>query len=152
MRVMAGMVALLLLAGGLASAQDKKTPPKLDGTYVIVNLEQKGEKIPADLIDKIPEADRTLILKGDMLIPPKMGKDDKITLKLDPSKTPAHITTTETKAGGKTETSYGIYKTEGDMLIICMVDNGKEEDRPKEFKTSKDSKAMLMTLKKLKDK
>ncbi len=38
MRAMVGMMAVLLAAGGLAQAQDKKDPPKLDGTYVIVNL------------------------------------------------------------------------------------------------------------------
>jgi len=151
MRAMLGMAAVFLAAGGLATAQDKKDPPKLDGSYLIVALEMGGEKLPADLIDKAPEADRTISIKGDKLIANKSGKEDSITIKLDPSKTPAQITTTENK-NGKTETSYGIYKLDGDTLVICMVEGGKEADRPKEFKTSKESKAILMTLKKKKDK
>ena len=44
----------------------------------------------------------------------------------------------------------GIFKLEGDTLTICMAEaeNGKEDDRPKEFKTSKDGKAVMMKLKK----
>jgi uncharacterized protein (TIGR03067 family) len=151
MRAMLGMAAVLLAAGGLATAQDKKDAPKLDGTYLIVAMEVGGEKFPADLIDKAPEADRTVTIKGDKLIANKSGKEDSITIKLDSSKTPAQITTTEMK-NGKAETSYGIYKVDGDTLTICMVEGGKEADRPKEFKTSKESKSILMTLKKKKDK
>ena len=55
-------------------------------------------------------------------------------------------------AGGKGETTVGIYKVEGDTLTICMVESDKEADRPKEFKTSKDSKAMILTLQRVKGK
>lgn len=148
MRALLGVMAGLLVAAAVANGQEKKDLPKLDGTYLIVGLEVNGDKLSAELFDKSPEADRTIVIKGDKLIASKGGKDDTITFKLDPTKTPAHITTTETKPDGKTETSYGIYKVEGDTLVICIIDNGKEADRPKEFKTSKDSKAMILTLKK----
>jgi uncharacterized protein (TIGR03067 family) len=152
MRTIAGLVLGLLVAGTAADGQDKKDPPKLEGTYIIVGLEAGGEKLPAELFEKAPEADRTIVIKGDKLIATKGGKEDAIEFKTDTSKTPAHITTTEKKPDGKTETSYGIFKVDGDTLIICMVESGKEADRPKEFKTTKDNKAMLMTLKKKKDK
>jgi len=42
---------------------------------------------------------------------------------------------------------FGIYKVDGDKLIICFIQSDKKDDRPKEFKTTADSKAMLMTLK-----
>jgi uncharacterized protein (TIGR03067 family) len=148
MRALLGVVAGLWAAGGLAAGQEKKDAPKLDGTYLIVGLEAGGEKFPAELFDKAPEATRTIVIKGDKLIAKKDGKEEAITFKTDTSKTPAHINATETKPDGKTETSYGIYKLENGVLTICMVEGGKEADRPKEFKTTKESKTILMTLKK----
>ena len=50
-------------------------------------------------------------------------------------------------SNGKSETIYGIYKIEGDTLTICFNESEKPEDRPKEFKTSKDDRARLLTLK-----
>ena len=53
---------------------------------------------------------------------------------------------TETKGNGKAETTYGIYKLEGETLTICGEIEGKLEDRPKEFKSG--AKNVIMTLKK----
>jgi uncharacterized protein (TIGR03067 family) len=148
MRPVLGM--LVVLAAGVGFAQDKKDdkkPAKLDGKYVIVGMEFGGEKIPAEFLDKAPEADRTIVIKGNQAIATKGGKEDPATFKLDDSKKPAHITFTSKKAGGKEETVYGIYKLDGDTLTICAVE-GKEADRPKEFKTEKGSMAIMMTLKK----
>ena len=148
MRFAIGMA--VVFAAGVALAQDAKDgkkAAKLEGTYVIVSLEMGGEKIPDELFSKAPEADRTIRITADKLISSKKGKDDSVAYKVDASKSPAHITTTEAK-GGKTETSYGIYKLDGDTLTICMVESEKAEDRPKEFKSAKDSKVMILTLKK----
>ena len=151
-------VAVLMLAVG-CSKKDSTTggggggrgggggvPP--DGTYVIVALERSGAPAPAEKFTKESEHERTIRIAGDKLIATKGGKDDSVAVKWDPSQNPGHVTVTEIKPNGKTETTYGIYKMEGDNLIVCMVVSDKEEDRPKEFKTSKDSKATLMTLKK----
>jgi uncharacterized protein (TIGR03067 family) len=141
---------VVVLAASVGFAQDKKDdkkPAKLDGKYLLVGIEINGEKLPAEFFDKTPEADRTVVIKDDKLLVTRGKKEQSITLKLDPSKKPAHITTTETK-DGKTETMIGIYKLEGDTLTICGVDNGKDEDRPREFKTEKGSKVMMLTLKK----
>ena len=45
---------------------------------------------------------------------------------------------------------YGIFKVEGDKLTICMIESDKAADRPKEFKTSKEGKAISMILEKKK--
>jgi uncharacterized protein (TIGR03067 family) len=119
-----------------------------EGTFVIVGMEMGGEPMPAEAFAKSPEADRTIKIGGGKMTATKGGKEDSMAITFDPSKKPAHVTTTETKPDGKTETSHGIYKMEGDTLVICMAEGGKEEDRPKEFKTTKGGKEMLMTLKK----
>jgi uncharacterized protein (TIGR03067 family) len=132
----------------VAGNDDKKALPSLDGTYLMIGVEKGGEKLPGESISMLPEDFRTYILKGDKLIPPAMGAGkEPVAAKLDPSKTPAHFTTTE-KKDGKIETMVGIYKLEGDILTICMVPSDKEEDRPKEFKSAKDSKTIIITLKK----
>jgi uncharacterized protein (TIGR03067 family) len=131
--------------GGGTGVSGANAPP--EGAYVMTGAEAMGEKMD-EMVTKMPEAERTIKFSGDKMTVMENKKEKTMTVKFDPSKTPAHITTTESEKG-KTETTYGIYKTEGDTLTICMVQDGKgEEDRPKEFKTSKDSKAMIMTLKK----
>lgn len=145
-------VAVLALTVGCnkkdsASGGSGGVPP--DGTYVIVAMEMRGEVLPEAKFTKESEPDRTIKLAGGKLVATKGGKDDSITVTWDSSKNPGHVTFSETKPGGKTENNYGIYKIEGDTLTICMADEGKTEaDRPKEFKTSKEAKTMMMTLKK----
>jgi hypothetical protein len=41
---------------------------------------------------------------------------------------------------------YGIYRLEGDTLTVCLAEPNAE--RPKEFKTSEESKTTMLTLKK----
>lgn len=137
-----GLVAVVFGVAGCNKADN------LDGTYVIVGMERRGEKAPEAVFTKESEADRTIKIAGDKLIATKGGKDDTITVKYDSSKNPKHITTTESKPNGKTETMYGIYKLEGDTLTVCVVESDKESDRPTEFKTTKEGKTMMMTLKK----
>jgi uncharacterized protein (TIGR03067 family) len=149
MRQALGVV--VLFAAGLGLAQDDKKggakAGKIEGTYLIVGFEGGGQKAPAEFFEKAPEAERTVKITTDKLISSGKKKEDSVAYTIDPSKSPAHITTTETE-GGKSVTSYGIYKLEGDTLTICMIESQKAEDRPKEFKTVKGGKAIMMTLKK----
>jgi len=148
MRAAFGMVVVLTASIGFADdKKDDKKPAKLDGKYLITAVEIGGEKFPDDLITKGSDAERTIVIKGDQIIASKGGKDDPATIKLDASKTPAHIDVTSKKGDGKDEKMYGIYKLDGDTLTICMVE-GKPEDRPKEFKTEKGGMAIMLTLKK----
>ncbi|MBA4067660.1 MAG: hypothetical protein C0501_28940 [Isosphaera sp.] len=148
MRTLFGFGMAVALAAG-ANGQDKKAE-KLDGSWLIVGMEKGGEKLPDEFFKKAPEKERTVRIAGDKMIAMKGDKEDAIAVKFDPTKTPMQMTATETKPGGKGETTVGIYKVEGDTLTICMVESDKEADRPKEFKTGKDSKAMILVLKRQK--
>jgi uncharacterized protein (TIGR03067 family) len=149
MRRVIGLVSLLFAAATIeARTDDKKAVPSLDGTYLIIGMEENGEKAPSDYFTKQPEADRTIVIKGDKLTAMRKGKEKSpLALKLDASKNPAEITMTDS-IGDKPKTTFGIYTLEGDTLTICLVESDKAADRPKEFKTSKDSKAMILVLKK----
>lgn len=117
----------------------------IEGGWTLVSIEVAGKKSPAPA--EKPEENKIKATK-DKLIATKGGKEDPISYKLDPSKSPFEIDLTETKADGKSETMYGIYRLEGDTLTICAAPSDKPADRPKEFKTAPGSPAMIMTLKK----
>jgi uncharacterized protein (TIGR03067 family) len=143
---------LVLLAGGalaLAGGCGKtSTYPTPDGSYVIMAAEADGQ--PEGSYANRSESDRTITFSGNTMTRTRGDTEISIDVTYDATKTPAHITMTENKPGGRVESTYGIYKIDGDTLTICMkgVGEGKEVDRPKEFKTVKGGKEFLMTLRK----
>lgn len=136
------MFALALGCG----KKDKPITTGLEGGWTLVSIEHRGEKMTpsADL----PAAERRFQATTDKLVSSKGGKEETITYKLDTSKTPNEIDLTQTKGNGKTETLYGIFNLEGDTLTICAVPSNDPAKRPKEFTTTDDNGAMIMTLKK----
>ena len=139
-----GLVAL----GGAARADDdanKKALKDLEGTYLLIGLEGKAVKLTEEQCSKIPEAERKLVIKGDQIVSYFGGKEDPATAKLDASQKPGHIDLTSNK-GGKTDVSYGIYKFDNGVLVMCALEKGEAKDRPKDFKA--DDKTIMMTLKK----
>jgi uncharacterized protein (TIGR03067 family) len=149
MKTLFGLLALVIGTGAVSARDDDKDElKKLEGTYLIVGMERGGEKMPAGTLEKAPKEARTITIKGNKMSMARGKSEESITLKIDASKTPHEITTTETKPNGKSETMYGIYKLKGDTLTICGIDSEKPSERPKEFKTAKGSNAMIMILKK----
>jgi uncharacterized protein (TIGR03067 family) len=129
--------ALVAAIGGTALADDKEALKALEGNYLLVGLETKGIKVGADALKKEDAAERAVVVKGDQMIAKLKGKDNKLiddpaTIKLDTSKTPAHIDLTSMK-DGKPEVNYGIYKFEKDVLTICALEKGDAKDRPSKF-------------------
>lgn len=116
--------------------------PKLDGTYTLIQTEMGGVAF------KETEQKGTFTISGNKLISPNGNKEQAATINCDPSKTPAEITITKAEASGKVDKVFGIYKLEGDTLTLCLMKSDNPADRPKEFKTSKESKVMIEVLKK----
>jgi len=150
------MTRLALAAGlfGLAALSaparaddkdEKKALKELEGTYQLVSMEKGPLKITADDLKKAGGTELPqVVIKGDQIIAKFGPKEDPATIKVDPTKKPAHIDITSKKDN---KIDYGIYKLEGGVLTICAVDEAQPKDRPTEFKASE--KAMILVLKKV---
>lgn len=75
-----------------------------------------------------------------------VGKNEQINYKLNPKTDPAEIDLTNDK-----EKILGIYKLDGDTLILCFP-KGRAEERPAKLESPADSNIVLMTLKREKKK
>jgi uncharacterized protein (TIGR03067 family) len=146
MRTLTGTLLLACVTGFCVAADEKPVQP--EGAYLLVAMEMKGDGVPADVLAKQPEANRTFTFKGETLTVVKNKKVQTLTIALDASKNPAEITIVGKDANGKDQLSHGIYKSDGEVVMICVVESNNPKDWPTEFKTSKDSKAVLMLLKK----
>lgn len=135
-----GKKAVTTGPGGPAAAKG------IEGGWTLVAIETEG-KSQAEAVKNMPVEEKTIRATGDKMTQTIGGKEDHLSYKLNPTKTPPEVDLSKTLPSGKTETIYGIYKLEGDTLTICgAVDN--PADRPKEFKTAPGDKRMILTLKK----
>lgn len=141
MRVFVLLTAVCSLSAWCLSekvfAQDEaKDLEMLQGEWRLETVYDQGDEPSGDPIGK------TFKIKGNQLFASSEPKD-ALTIKLDPAKTPAHITMTD-----KNQTSLGIYEIVGkDTLRLYFTEGG---GRPKEFpaskQKSKDDKAIYLVL------
>lgn len=127
--------ALLVLTVGFLIAADaneekaaKKELKRLEGTYVLVSGEDKGEKFPEKIIKDAAltiEGDKHTVKLGEVMI---VG-----THKVDPSKKPKEIDGMDTEGPNKGKTTLGIYKLEKGEFTVCFAP--PEKARPTEFTT-----------------
>ena len=138
---------VMLMAAGLAVGlapgaegpkenQAAKDLQQFQGTWTLESVEVNGMKIDAETLKKAGH-EITLIVKEDK-VTLKLKRDDvEGTLKLDPTKRPKAYDTKGTDPEGQTHEAVGIYKFEGDELVIALtVGEGKDLPRPTEFKPS----------------
>lgn len=132
------MALLLTLAEGREPQPADKDLAKLQGTWDCVTH-----------MGKAPDGDIQLVFGKDgyqRLVQPASGRavvsigDHEGTIKLDPSKSPAHIDFV-----GKKYTIHGIYKFDNGKLVLSL--KGVAVDNPKERPTDFDDKDQLYTFK-----
>jgi uncharacterized protein (TIGR03067 family) len=135
-------VVLLVLSAFSTAAADEKTDADLKtiaGTWQPVSLELAGEKRDAGESDATPATFKD----GKVLI-----KDEEIfSFKLDASTDPKMIDLTKLKDPEKDQMLEGIYKFDGEMLVICLWTGMGAKARPTEFTTKAGDNFVLVVLK-----
>jgi uncharacterized protein (TIGR03067 family) len=141
---MARISALLLAftAGriGLVSAGDDKELAKFDGTWVMVSATVDGKELTADELKHV-----TFVIKSGKST--QMFKDKErgtASFKVYASKKPAEMDFTFEDGPLKGTTLKGVYKFDGDKLVVCRGGVGK--DRPTAFESKAGSGNILQTL------
>ncbi len=143
------VLSLFLIAGLALAADDadsKKLAMDLEGSYKVTAAERSGGPPPGGFLDMIDSVSIkgnkfTIVFKADG------GKNEEhsATFTIDAAKKPAQIDL-KPDDGEKKQVVQGIVALEDGALKICWAD----DKRPVEFKTSKDDKNMLLSLKKMK--
>lgn len=119
---------------------------KLEGVWIAEKVTSSGEVVPKE---KFPfelhfEKDKLIF----RFVAPSLGKDRVHEIVVDETKTPATIDITR-EIRGKKETVYGIYKFEGDRLLICSLrDSNRQpsDERPTTFDSSNEVRSDLLVL------
>jgi uncharacterized protein (TIGR03067 family) len=127
---------LLLAATSAVTDEPRPLPKEIQGEWVAVELEYRGQRPPADVISKYQ-----VVVKEDKLtLWPLMmangqfnveGDTLEVQCQYDPKASPKTIDLIF-KEGNEEIRMLGIYAIEGKQLKICWQHDGK--GRPKEFK------------------
>lgn len=143
------MVGLLIAADANDNATKKETGTKganatkedmekLRGAWIVMAGESAGEKVPdRELKARFVFSGNKLVIQWD-----DQKEKDEANYELDATKKPKAIDLMPTP-GDPDDRLKGIYTLEGNQLKICV---GGNEERPMEFKSTKDNGFKLVIL------
>jgi uncharacterized protein (TIGR03067 family) len=131
-----------------SGAGDDLTMRDLDamqGTWKVIELSEKGEKVAAKDIDPV----EVVVLATKMTFNDDGKFREEITLTVDAKQKPKSLDMKYTKGENTGKVQVAIYAIEGDTLKIC-INEKKDGARPTEFKSTKENEFSLVVLKKAK--
>jgi uncharacterized protein (TIGR03067 family) len=112
---------------------------RLQGEWVLVGLDVREESVPAKKL-----AGTTLVIKKDRYTTIVKKKEYPVTFTLDQKQDPKHINMLIPDDSGAPQLSKGIYKIEGDKLIICRG-QAPGGERPRNFVSSATNDVFVVT-------
>lgn len=145
---------MTMLVGLLVAADDTKTAQatdreRLQGTWVVVSAEMKGQPFEVLKGSKIVFSGETVTFKA-------KEQEGKGTFAIDPAAKPRAIDLSKSGEDGKKETDAGVYQLDGDELKLCLggvkkqrtFPDGKEDSTGSKRPTGFDSRqGVLLILK-----
>jgi uncharacterized protein (TIGR03067 family) len=137
---MQALFVVLLVAGTTPAADKPEELKALEGTWVLDAATLDGRDHTLDF------EGMKLILKGGEYTIEFGENSDKGTFTIDPDKSPKWIDIkTGAKGPFKGLTLPGVYKLDGEKLVLCCHADGKT--RPAEFDAKSKTRNMLLTYK-----
>ena len=135
------LIALLglVLPSGADPAKEPTDLEKLQGEWVLAGLEVREESVPAGKL-----AGTTLVIKKDTYTTLVKKKEYPVTFTLDPKQDPKHIDMLVPGDDGTPQLAKGIYRIEGDKLIVCRG-QAPGGDRPRNFVSSATDDVFVVT-------
>lgn len=125
----------------------ENTSENLAGVWVAEKVTSGGQDVPKDKFPfELHFTDQTLVFR---FVGPAKGPDRIHDVTLDNTKSPATIDIVR-RGDNKTPTVHGIYRLDGDRLLICSLrDENRQpsKERPSKFESSSDIRSDLLVLK-----
>jgi len=133
------MLGLVLAVGAPALKDAKKDPPSVVGEWVpeLVVVGGQATPVPTGSVIAFTRDGKCTLNDG-------TAASIDLAYTADPKKQPAEIDVADAGARAGANVLQGIYKFDGDKLLICITLGG---DRPKTFESLGGSATILLTLK-----
>jgi uncharacterized protein (TIGR03067 family) len=136
----AALAAVALTAADPA-ADAKKDLDKLQGTWIMAELEVEGAQVAPERL-----RGTKLVVKGDKYIVTVKNESHETVITLDPTKKPKAIDMVFRDGPNKDKVHRGIYEVNGDTFKLCRG-REPEAERPKEFGSWPDTGVFLVVWK-----